>query len=131
MKKMAILLASIALLSPFAVSAVTWTAESNDFTFPETAVRNRDAAISPSAFSCRAETRAGISKIYYLVPSAVRNAKMDVFRASGALVASFTLLPGGGTVRLNAAGHPAAAGVYWTVMRYGAIEKITKFSIVK
>jgi hypothetical protein len=132
MKRMLFWFLALAFFAPFVVYPITWTGESEAFTFPGVRViQGSVSSVVPFAFTCRIETRAGISKILYSVPSTVRNAKMDVFSASGALVASFDLRPGAGSVRLSAAGGSVAAGVYWAAIRYGNIEKITKFSIVK
>jgi hypothetical protein len=132
MKRMLYWFSALAFFAPFAVGALTWTEESAEFVFPGAgAVKNPVSAVSPSAFSCRVETRAGISKILYSIPSMARNAKMNVFNATGTLLASFDLIPGAGSVRLNASGHSVAAGVYWAVIKYGNIQKISKFSIVR
>jgi hypothetical protein len=131
MKNVLSLLGVLGVSMPFAAGAVTWTMESGEFSFPETAVHDYKTAPSLSFFSCRAETRTGITRLFYVVPPSTKGATMGVYNAAGALVASYELTPGGGSMRLHTAGHPVAAGVYCAVIRYGSVEKTTRFSIVK
>jgi hypothetical protein len=120
-----------ALVIPFVVYAVTWEADSNYFNFPETGIKTTVGPIPLSAVRCQVENRSGIVTIRYTVPSSVRNARMNIFTIAGAQVAAFNLQSGSNSIQWSTAAHPVAAGVYWSVIRCGSVEKMTKISIVK
>jgi hypothetical protein len=138
MKRMRFLIAIFALSAPFVVSAVTSEADSNPFTFPGVISPTVGIKVAPavrdalSAFQCRAESRSGITTIHYTtVPASIRNAKMTIFNLAGAQVASFDLRPGTSSIQWSIEKHSVAAGVYWSSIRFGSVEKKTKISMVK
>jgi hypothetical protein len=140
MKRMRLLIAIFALSAPITAGAepINVEANSNAFTFPAPAALTTGVIVSPatlkaiSAFQCRAETHAGITMLSYTpIPSSLRNVKMSIFNLAGAQVASFDLKPGSSSVQWSVEKHSVAAGVYWSSIRFGSVEKKIKISIVK
>jgi hypothetical protein len=132
MKKASCGLIAMALVIPFLVGAVTWTADSNQFHWIQTSTINRSLlTASQLAFHYRADLATGSVTILYNLPSRAKGAKINIYNVSGVLLKTFDLQSGSKAVQWNIAKDNAAAGIYVAALRCGDVEKKIQLSIVK
>jgi hypothetical protein len=124
---------AVALFIPLLAVAVTWTGDSNQFRWTDgtPALMSNQLAPSPITLQCRSGFLNGSVTFLYNLPSRAPGAKLTIFNVSGALVKSFHLEPGVGSVHWSFVKDRAAAGVYVASMRYGTVDKKIQIAIVK
>jgi hypothetical protein len=132
MKKAIFVFISVIMLSPLIAGAVTWTMDSNPFTFPNAGIiGNPQSQHSGTTLRWRFDSTQGIIAFNYDLPSIPKGTTLNVYTAGGILVRGFDLQPGSSLVEWNISESKLAAGVYIASVRCENIDHRIKFSIVK
>lgn len=109
-----------------------WEKRSNEFQFPNSAVRRGKAVVMKNLnFSSYYNRSNNSISFTYSLPQNTNEAVLNIYSINGSLVKSFFLKNDVKTISWNVANEAIAMGTYAASLKCGAIEKNHRLLIVK